>query len=720
LIFSTSLEEHIQSIRKIFETLRKWNLKIQFDKCSFLAKETEYLGHILTPEGVKPNPNKIQNIINLKLPTTQKQIKSFLGITGYYRKFVKDYAKVAQPLLKYLKKGMRINTNDSNYIAAFEKLKRIITDHPVLKYPDFKKKFQLFTDASDYAIGAVLQQDNHPVCYASRTLNDHEKNYSITEKELLAIVWAVGYFRPYIYGVKFDLLTDHMPLKWLFAKTKGKEANLRLLRWVIKLAEFNINADYVKGKENNVADFLSRIDADNNEINVLEENVEADLNSEISIANNVDENDLDTIHSQEEDLNDHFPILDTVVNRFKTQIFLTNNKTKEFEKQNNNRKIYINSDDINNNLFDILRRYIKPGRIGIFTELNDHEYNLFQQKAIELFGNIPSIKFVRCSFKAREMNSENEAYKQIEKYHKYETGHTGINENYEGLKKLIFFPNLKTLIQKYINNCDTCNRVKYDRNPIKEKFKITETPKDIKEIIHMDIYTNSKNNFLTFIDRFSKFATAFYLNDRNNQTIIEKLREFKSQRGYFKKLIADNEFKSVNIKDFLKNENIKFHLVKSNNHTGNSDIERLHSTLGEKIRTLGIESKNLSINEKMSKAIEWYNNSYHSVTKEKPINVQDGNCDKKKIYENLLKEKLRIIEKRNKVRENYSDNRAEGYIKNYKSLRHKEEPKFIKSKLENVHSNNIKRKSKFLGDLDINNIPGDDHDNPRPSTSGQN
>lgn len=147
LIFSTSLEEHKDSITKIFNVLRENNLKIQFDKCKFFTKETEYLGHVLTPEGVRPNPNKIKDIIQLKLPTTQKQIKSFLGITGYYRKFIRDYAKVAQPMTKFLKKNSKVDTKDFNYINAFEKLKKIITENPILKYPDFKKKFKLVTDA---------------------------------------------------------------------------------------------------------------------------------------------------------------------------------------------------------------------------------------------------------------------------------------------------------------------------------------------------------------------------------------------------------------------------------------------------------------------------------------------------------------------------------------------------------------------------------------------
>lgn len=295
--------------------MRYHNLKIQFDKCKFFSKETEYLGHILTPEGIKPNKNKIESIRNLKIPQSQKQIKSFLGITGYYRKFIKDYSKVAHPMIKYLKKNTKINTKDPNYINAFEKLKKIITETPILRYPDFNKKFKQVTDASAFALGAILQQDNHPICFASRTLNDHEKNYSTTEKELLAIVWATNYFRPYIYGVKFDLLTDHQPLKWLYCKTKGKDINPRLYRWLLKLGEYNINIDYIKGKENNVADFLSRINTNTNEINMVDEEIthSQEENSEeiSSLYNNVDNENSETIHSQEENLEDYFPILDS-------------------------------------------------------------------------------------------------------------------------------------------------------------------------------------------------------------------------------------------------------------------------------------------------------------------------------------------------------------------------------------------------------------------------
>lgn len=192
IIFSTSLQEHICSLKAIFKRLKEVNLKVQLDKSEFLKRETDYLGHIISGDGIKPNPMKISVIKNFPIPKTQKEIKQFLGLTGFYRKFIKDYAKLAKPMTNCLKKGNKVNPFNPEYINAFNKLKLLISTDPILIYPNFDKTFYLTTDASNFAIGAVLSQDGHPICYASRTLNEHEINYSVIEKELLAIVWALN------------------------------------------------------------------------------------------------------------------------------------------------------------------------------------------------------------------------------------------------------------------------------------------------------------------------------------------------------------------------------------------------------------------------------------------------------------------------------------------------------------------------------------------------
>lgn len=724
LIFSTSLKEHLDSIKRVFKRLRETGLKIQVDKCNFLKRETEFLGHVLTPEGVKPNPNKIKVIQELKLPNTLKQIKSFLGVTGYYRKFIRDYAKIAYPITRYLKMGMKINENDPNYISAFEKLKNIISEHPILKYPDFNKKFVLVTDASNFALGAVLTQDGHPISFASRTLNDHERNYSTIEKELLAIVWGTKYFRPYLFGKEFNLKTDHQPIKWLHAKYSGKDISPRLQRWLISLGEYDIKIDYIKGSDNKVADFLSRINVETKEINTsenvsLKKNKNVDIDEvnmiaydeddTINVDNNLNNEEInesmnaDTIHSQEQDENDHIHILETIVNKFRIQIILKVQKDKENETVFGYRRIFIDKNDLENNHVEgILKRYIKSGRVGIYSELNDHEYNKLQQIIINSFPNNNNIKFSKCRFFAQDVEDEETLKKQVSLFHKNEVGHSGIIATYEGIKNKIYNPEIRTVIHKIINNCDICSSGKYDRNPIKQKFSLTETPSTINEIIHVDTYVNSHHSFINFIDKFSKHVVSFYLEDRHSKTITEKLRMYIATKGKIKKIVFDNEFNTKHIKEFCQEENIEYHITKPNSHTGNSDIERFNNTVTERIRTLNLDEA-LPIKTQMFKAVKFYNRTYHSTIKATPIDVQEKKVDQKIIFERLKNSKIKTINKRNQSRENYNETREKGFIKNYKSVRHKEQPKFRYHNLEGIHETNIKRPLKFTDTNNSNN-----------------
>ena len=260
IIFGTSLQEHMENIKRIFLKLRKHNLKIQLDKSEFLMKEVAYLGHIISRDGIRPNPNKIDAVKNYPVPKTTKEIKTYLGLLGYYRKFIPNFAKLTKPLTNCLKKGSKIEINNVKYRESFEESKKLLINSPILQYPDFDKTFTLTTDASNYALGAVLSQSvdgkDLPIAYASRTLNSHEINYSTIEKELLSIVWSTKYFRPYLYGKRFIIQTDHRPLVWLMSL---KDPNSKLLRWKVKLDEYDFEIRYKEGKLNTNADALSRI-----------------------------------------------------------------------------------------------------------------------------------------------------------------------------------------------------------------------------------------------------------------------------------------------------------------------------------------------------------------------------------------------------------------------------------------------------------------------------
>ena len=230
VVYARTLTEHDEKCRRLFDRLRKAKLSLQPDKCEFLKKEVIYLGHIISKDGVKPNPEKVEAVRNFPRPRNIKNIRQFLGLTGYYRRFIDGYAGMAKPLTQLLKSDVPFNWGEEQE-NSFKELKEKLITEPVLIFPDFSKPFIVTTDASGYAIGGILSQgpinQDRPIAYASRTLNGAETRYDTYEKEALAIVYSVLHYRPYLYGRKFTLVTDHKPLMWF---RTCKDGNARVLR----------------------------------------------------------------------------------------------------------------------------------------------------------------------------------------------------------------------------------------------------------------------------------------------------------------------------------------------------------------------------------------------------------------------------------------------------------------------------------------------------------
>ena len=262
VVYAATLDEHDQKIFRLFKRLSEAGLRLQPEKCTFLADEVGYLGHVISAEGVRPDPKKIKAVKNSPVPRSVRNIKEFLGLVGYYRKFIPNIASRSKPLTALLKKGRAFEWGEVQQVA-FEDLSDSLCHEPILQCPNFNLPFILTTDASASAIGAVFSQgkigENLLVSYASRTLNRAEMNYSASERECLAVVFFTKHFRHYLYGRRFTVVTAHQALVWLH---NTRDPSSRLLRWRLRLLDFEYEIKYRTGRVNANADALSRNVAD--------------------------------------------------------------------------------------------------------------------------------------------------------------------------------------------------------------------------------------------------------------------------------------------------------------------------------------------------------------------------------------------------------------------------------------------------------------------------
>ena len=259
ILYSETDEEHGELIERVLTRLAEAKLSLRPDKCQFFKRQVAYLGHLISEEGIYPLYENVKKVVTFPVPTNKTELKAFLGLTSYYRKFVEAFAQIARPLNKLSDKDADWRW-DSEHQEAFEVLQAELVNPPILQYPRHDLPFTLFTDASDYCIGAVLSQTHgeheRVVAYGSRGLNKAEKNYSTSEKECLAIVHFLAEYRHYLLGRKVIIETDHAPLGFLHRQQEPKG---RLGRWALQLSEFDYEVCYRPGRINKNADAMSRL-----------------------------------------------------------------------------------------------------------------------------------------------------------------------------------------------------------------------------------------------------------------------------------------------------------------------------------------------------------------------------------------------------------------------------------------------------------------------------
>jgi hypothetical protein len=238
----------------VLQRLREHRLYAKLSKCDFWLKEIKFLGHTISQAGITVDPDKVQEVMNWKPPTTVRQIRSFLGLAGYYRRFILDFSRIAKPITELLKKEAKFVWGQKCE-DAFHTLRQHLTTTPVLAQPDSSKPFDVYCDASGTRLGCVLMQDNRVIAYASRALRPHEQNYPTHDLELAAVVHALKMWRHYLMGTHCNIFTDHKSLNYIFTQA---DLNMRRRRWLELIKDYDLEVHYHPEKANVVANALSR------------------------------------------------------------------------------------------------------------------------------------------------------------------------------------------------------------------------------------------------------------------------------------------------------------------------------------------------------------------------------------------------------------------------------------------------------------------------------
>ena len=254
LIYSQPEEEHQDHLMIVLQALKDHQLYAKFKKCEFWLTEVKFLGNAVSVSGVSVDHEKVEAVMSWKRSKSVFEIRSFLGLAGYYRRFIEDFSRLATPMTRLTRKEVKYEWNDPCE-RAFQELKRRLTSTPIMIVPEMGQRYTIYCDASKDGLGCVLMQSGRVVAYGSRQLKNHERNYPTHDMELATIVFALKIWLHYLYGEQFEVFSDHKSLKYIFIQ---RDLNMRQRRWMEYLEDYDFTLQYHLGKANVVADALSR------------------------------------------------------------------------------------------------------------------------------------------------------------------------------------------------------------------------------------------------------------------------------------------------------------------------------------------------------------------------------------------------------------------------------------------------------------------------------
>ena len=658
VVFSKSWEDHIRDLDLVFSNLRSAGMTLNFKKSVFAQTELVYLGYLVSADGMKPNPRKVSAVQDFKAPTNVADLRTFLGMTSYFRKFILNYARVAKPLNELVRKGTGKRRDQTQIIQswgeeeqnAFDKLKRALTSETTLHFPDLRKPFVLECDASDVAIGAVLLQrdDNNnlrPVEYASRLLSPRETRYSVTEREGLGAVWGVKQFRHYLHGQKFKLVTDHSAIRYMMTQLDPKG---RMARWVVTLQEFDFEVEHKPGKDNKAADPLSRLDSTHGRDNTAQ----PDFDEEIPVPGTDDDlgpgetfcdpNDQCTIEkdSNQDDkwkksaivvetaLENGVIVRKVMIDRRRKQhrpSTLTTCPDEMAEALITSPAEIPNKTWITAQMADptwrVMREWIQHKRLSKEHsdlnkwatmadkdyELQDHilcrrvKLDLAGQNIFRLVPVVPKLLQMKVALRA----------------HSRDCCHMGVNKTFDWVRRRFWWPGYFRDVRQVVQECTTCQAIADPKTQTLIEGRIQ--PKSEFDVVAMDLLKlpTSEDGYkylLVAVDHFTRFAWTMPLRSKSASATLEAFLKLEMPLNKPRVLLSDNgkEFCNESFDKYCKAFGIEQKFTIPYHPQSDGVVERMNRTLISMLSAYADESgKNWPL--LLKKVVSAYNSMKHPV-----------------------------------------------------------------------------------------------------------